>query len=65
MHGLRHRYAQMRYEVLTGWKAPAAGGLSTVQLDSFQRLLDQQIRQQISRELGHERATVTAIYLGT
>ncbi|CAM5255974.1 Integrase OS=Stutzerimonas stutzeri OX=316 GN=CXK99_20620 PE=4 SV=1 [Stutzerimonas stutzeri] len=26
MHGLRHRYAQMRYEVLTGWKAPAAGG---------------------------------------
>lgn len=65
MHGLRHRNAQMRYEVLTGWKAPAAGGLSTVQLDSFQRLLDQQARQQISRELGHERATVTAIYLGT
>ena len=26
MHGLRHRYAQMRYEALTGWKAPAAGG---------------------------------------
>jgi len=65
MHGLRHRYAQMRYEVLTGWKAPAAGGLSTVQLDSSQRLLDQQARQQISRELGHERATITAIYLGT
>lgn len=65
MHGLRHRYAQMRYEVLTGWKALAAGGLSTVQLDSSQRLLDQQARQQISRELGHERATVTAIYLGT
>lgn len=65
MHGLRHRYAQMRYEVLTGWKAPAAGGLSTVQLDSSQRLLDQQARQQLSRELGHERATITAIYLGT
>jgi site-specific recombinase XerC len=28
MHGLRHRYAQTRYEVLTGWKAPAAGGPS-------------------------------------
>lgn len=26
MHGLRHRYAQDRYEALTGWKAPAAGG---------------------------------------
>ncbi|WP_244150106.1 integrase domain-containing protein [Xanthomonas sacchari] len=48
MHGLRHRYAQMRYEVLTGWKAPAAGGLSTVQLNSSQRLLDQQARQQIA-----------------
>jgi len=65
MHGLRHRYAQMRYEVLTEWKAPAAGGLSTVQLDPSYRLLDQQARQQISREPGHERATVTAIYLGT
>jgi hypothetical protein len=26
MHGLRHLYAQVRYEVLTGWKAPATGG---------------------------------------
>jgi hypothetical protein len=23
MHGLRHAYAQQRYEELTGWKAPA------------------------------------------
>jgi hypothetical protein len=23
MHGLRHRYAQARYEALAGWKAPA------------------------------------------
>ena len=65
MHGMRHRYAQMRYEVLTGWRPPAAGGLSMVQLDSSQHLLDQQARQQISRELGHERVKVTAIYLGT
>ncbi len=28
MHGLRHAYAQARYEILTGWKAPAAGGPS-------------------------------------
>ena len=26
MHGLRHDYALRRYEELTGWKAPAAGG---------------------------------------
>lgn len=26
MHGLRHRYAQTRYEALTGWVSPKAGG---------------------------------------
>jgi site-specific recombinase XerC len=65
MHGLRHRYAQMRYEVLTGWRAPAAGGPGKTQLSSSQRMSDQHARQQISRELGHERMKVTAIYLGT
>lgn len=28
MHGLRRAYAQTRYETLTGWKSPKAGGLS-------------------------------------
>lgn len=65
MHGLRHRYAQMRYEVLTGWKAPVIGGSSTAQLGMVQRLADQQARQHISRELGHERMAVTSIYLGS
>lgn len=64
MHGLRHRYAQMRYEVLTGWKAPAAGGPGKAQLSSSQRMSDQHARQQISHELGHERLKVTSIYLG-
>jgi len=64
MHGLRHWYAQMRYEVLTGWQAPAAGGPGKAQLNSSQRLSDQHARQQISRELGHERLKVTSIYLG-
>ena len=34
MHGLRHAYAQPRYEALTGWKAPvlaAAGGAVVVE----------------------------------
>jgi len=64
MHGLRHWYAQMRYEALTGWKSPAAGGPGKAQLGLSQRLVDRHTRQQISRELGHERLTVTSIYLG-
>jgi hypothetical protein len=65
MHGLRHRYAQMRYETLTGWKSPAAGGPGTAQFDLSQRLVDRHARQQISRELGHERVKVTEVYLGS
>lgn len=64
MHGLRHQYAQARYEALTGWKAPAAGGPSTKMLTSEQHLQDRHARQIISYELGHERLQVTAIYLG-
>ncbi|MCC4621954.1 integrase domain-containing protein [Xanthomonas cassavae CFBP 4642] len=64
MHGLRHGYAQTRYLVLTGWKAPAAGGPSTQQLTPVQHSQDQVARQTISRELGHERLQVTTVYLG-
>lgn len=64
MHGLRHRYAQTRYEALTGWKAPAVGGPSSRSLSPGQRVLDRHTRQVISRELGHERLAVTAIYCG-
>ena len=64
MHGLRHAYAQNRYEELTGWKAPAAGGLETKVLTKEQRELDREARLIISRELGHEREQVTAAYLG-
>lgn len=64
MHGLRHQYAQMRYEVLTGWKVPAAGGPSQSTLSSDQRLQDSYARQVISRELGHERVQITAVYCG-
>ncbi|MFT3967868.1 MAG: integrase domain-containing protein [Sphingobium sp.] len=64
MHGLRHAYAQSRYEALTGWKAPAAGGPGKNALTPEQRLVDANARQQISRELGHERIQITAVYLG-
>jgi len=64
VHGLRHGYAQARYRQLTGWKAPAAGGPTTKQLTPEQKAIDREARLAISRELGHERESVTAIYLG-
>ncbi|OZI66640.1 integrase domain-containing protein [Bordetella genomosp. 11] len=64
MHGLRHQYAQSRYEALTGWPAPAAGGPPVRTLSDTQRTQDSAARQIISRELGHERLQVTAVYLG-
>jgi hypothetical protein len=64
MHGLRHRYAQGKYEALTGWPAPAAGGPLTKALSPEQRARDAWARQIVSRELGHERLQITVIYLG-
>lgn len=64
MHGLRHAYAQSRYANITGWKAPAAGGPAAKMLDEMQRARDELARLTISRELGHERAEITNVYLG-
>lgn len=64
MHGLRHAYAQSRYEALTGWKSPLAGGPDRKALTTEQRAVDIEVRQQISRELGHERIGVVVSYLG-
>lgn len=64
LHGLRHQYAQTRYQTLTGWPAPAAGGPTSKQLTPEQRAIDQQARLTISRELGHQREQITAVYLG-
>ena len=64
VHGLRHHYAQTSYAQLTGWKSPAAGGPTSKQLSADQKVIDRQARLTISRELGHEREQITAIYLG-
>ncbi len=64
MHGLRHAYAQRRYEELTGWKAPAAGGPPSKSLTLEKLEQDHQARIIVSRELGHEREQITAVYLG-
>jgi site-specific recombinase XerC len=64
VHGLRHRYAQERYVQKTGWQCPARGGPAKKQLTPEQCSIDQRARLEISLELGHGRAQVTAIYLG-
>ena len=64
MHGLRHAYAQQRYLELTGWPSPHGGGPSKKDLTPAQRQADQQARLAISRELGHVREQITAVYLG-
>jgi hypothetical protein len=64
LHGLRHAYAQRRYEELTGWKCPAVGGPSSRSLMPQQRELDQEARLTISRELGHDRTGILKTYIG-
>lgn len=64
VHGLRHQYAQQRYQALTGWKAPAAGGPRSRELKGERKERDRQARLAISSELGHGREQITAVYLG-
>ena len=64
MHGLRHAYAQQRYETLTGWACPVRDGPKGDALSPEQRDVDREARLTISLELGHEREQITAVYLG-
>lgn len=64
MHGLRHAYAQRRFEELTGFTAPLAGGPKRPALTADQRALDEKARALISNELGHNRTAITRVYLG-
>jgi hypothetical protein len=64
MHGLRHAYAQQRYRELTGWPSPHAGGPDKKALTQAQQQSDQSARLTISKELGHVREQITAVYLG-
>jgi len=59
-HELRAVYACERYEQLTGHAAPVNGG----HFYHIDRDLDQQARQQISLELGHNRINVVSAYIG-
>jgi hypothetical protein len=64
LHGLRHGYAQQRYLGLTGKLCPAKGGPNSKELTQDERALDHEARAIISRELGHSREAITAVYLG-
>ena len=65
MHGLRHAYVQSRYENLTGWKAPTAGGPRQRSLSPARRRIDERARRMIARELGHSRVEVVSQYAGS
>ena len=65
MHGLRHAYAHARYEDLTGWKAPAAGGPRRRSLSTARRRIDKAARMTIARELGHGRLEIVPMYIGS
>ena len=60
IHGQRHEYAQMRYQELTGWAAPVAGGPRSKEMTAAQKLLDREARLTINRDLGHEREQIAA-----
>ena len=63
-HGHRHGYAQARYHELTGWPCPACGGPRSREFTPDRRAADLEARLTISRELGHNRERITAVYLG-
>lgn len=71
-HGLRHAYAQQRYQTLTasfddkkkGLIAPIAGGKSADALSVMEKDWDRRARAIIARELGHSRLSITKIYCG-
>nr|WP_133130363.1 hypothetical protein [Legionella yabuuchiae] len=72
LHGLRHAYAQRRYEEITkslnplGKKliCPIAGGKAFDSLAGIEKEIDRKARARISRELGHSRLNITKAYLG-
>jgi len=64
LHGLRHAFAQQRYQELTGWEAPKNGGPSKSRLTPSEMKLDRWARKIIAEELGHSRISITKIYVG-
>ncbi len=58
-HGLRHEFANDRYERLSGVPSAVRGGGRI-----SDRIADERARQQVSQDLGHARTSITASYTG-
>lgn len=71
-HGLRHAYAQRRYQEITaqcdkngiGLVPPIKGGRPYKELNSIEKSWDREARETISLALGHSRLSITRVYLG-
>jgi site-specific recombinase XerD len=64
LHGLRHAYAQTRFEALAGFKPPIKGGKKRIEMTADEKKRDHIARRIVSEELGHSRLAVTKVYLG-
>lgn len=64
VHGLRHQYAARRYAQLTGMAVPVSVNAPR-QVTQEVRDADLAAREQISRELGHFRPSITQAYTGS
>ena len=69
LHGLRHAYAQRRYESITnqltngyGWKSPIQGGPKRNLLNEYEKNVDTRARLMITQELGHSRISILRSY---
>jgi integrase len=58
-HGLRHQYANDRYEEYAGTASPVRSG------EPIERETDHQARLRVVEELGHARSTISNAYLGS
>jgi hypothetical protein len=63
VYGLRHHYAQARYQEITGLACTKQGGPKRGELSREQRETDKAARLEISGKLGYGRTTVGAIHL--
>ncbi len=59
-HGLRHEYANQKYQEITGTKSPIKGG----KMGAVDPVLDDYARTDIAENLGHSRKRIASAYLG-
>jgi integrase len=57
-HGLRHEYANDRYQQFAGTPSPVRGGAP------IEREADRTARLRVAEELGHSRGSISSAYLG-